>query len=738
MTTRSDVLRTMLPRSREWTTKDILKVLSYCSTVPEPDLILACCNAILRKDIYIEDEDIVKAFNFIINILRRRKGEAVEEACARLLELVVKSDWEISFPLLDAAQTELANYPAVNTLSEFEIITNTDSLPKLVSDCSSSPRSNFISACWSKISIHISDFEVESVVASVVEAFSRPAGLSTAAQIEGTKLLAIAASKNPAVVASALSSRDTSFLPTLEELNLLQEMKMHFMNAWEMSERSTHEGFIGACWEGYEMAPKPSLKMIELIAKTVNRPGVSTYLEHLGSKIAGVIAKEIIRRDKNDRVFVKMTTCLNRILDEAAGARYRGVIHQLLYAWIQYAQTLCFREKSFCEQLNTLPELQIFLTEALTPEAIAEVDFIAQEALDLIEQICEDDVNCLAVRLRGIENHDSWTIKEKATFLDMRELIISKQLEEAAAAKHVKAIFEYKTPLYYMGGHGRSLPGTFVVPPGCTLVTTTLFGVLSSSKVGCRMRELFSDASNRDILLRIELPTSREEIRRRLYLPEGHNVHVYTAGTLAPNMSYFPGNYANIGGVLKFPIEPINNELKYNDADPCARFSAGQKNEDVPLETDVLMAKFGQSLYPTPSQILEEFPKPSQRTTAAIGETFEIPVSEIMKRFKRGVYYFTACRTGELLKAVKELVPRTDILVSPSAAFDFVASHRADLDRKTLDELRRLRDKDVSIGLEEAVRFSRLPGAHRKTRSSDVVVAKNAPLGGIAYYDGFL
>lgn len=737
MTTRTDVLRTMLPRARDWSTNDVLKVLRYCSTVPETDIILACCNAILRKDVNFDDDDIEKAFNSIISILRRKKGESVEEACAHLLEFVVKSmRWEISFPLLDAAKAELASFPAVNTLFEFEIIANHDFFPKLVSDCSS-PRSNFIAACWGKVLTHINTFETESLVASVVEAFLRPAGLSTAAQIEGTKLLAMAALENDVLVRSALLST-SPLLPTFDELNLLQEMKTHAMDAWEMCELSPHEGFIGACWEGYQMAPKPTLQMIDMIAKTVNRSGSSTYLEHLGSKIAGLIANDIIRRDKNDKeIFIKITHSLNRMIAEASGARFRGVIHQLLFTWIRYAQNFCYKDEDFCEQLNTYPEMQIFLTEALTSEAIAEVDGIAQQALDLIEHLCDDDVNCLALRLRGIDKGENWTREEEATFLDMRELLISKQLEEAASAKHVKAIFEYKTPLYYMGGHGRSLPGTFVVPPGCTLVTTTLFGVSSLTKVGCRMRELFSDVSNRDMLLRIELPASREAIRRWLQLPEGHNVHVYTAGTLAPNISYSPGNYANVGGLLKFPIQAVNDEL-YNNADPCVRFSAGGKNEDSPLETDVVMAKFGQSLYPTSLQILTAFPKLSKRTTAAISENFRIPVSEIMKRFRRGVYYFTSCRGGDLTEAAKELVPKTVIWVSPSAAFDFVTSHRADLDRETLSKLTRLRDKDVSSGLEEAARFSRLPGAHRQTRSSDVVLAPNVPLKGIASNDGFL
>ena len=677
-------------------------------------------------------DDVSKALVSVLQTLAadRKLPASLQNRGVRLIEaLLLTKDWD------EVRETVAAWLPAaasayMPTLEEFNIMNTPGPLPPNVLElCKASEHSSFLAHCWNRLAVDITAggarFPIPDVLAMLLTCFSRD-GLSAAAQVAGTELLLAIRDTSAVETALAAGAGSAPALPTAPELAAVSADTLPaLMAALNMCVTCPREGVIGACWDRVRRAPyaMPALQVTKCIVDTLrHKVDASEYLQELGSETVAGVA--IVRYMADS--LLALTACVDDLL--AQPARCVGILHHLLSEWMQLAARACDGSSEACAALGRNPMLPTYVREALSPAALADTPRIATATFTLVKRACDGDRACLAAHTEDLATRPNWTSEEKRKLGKFNRGGDAPAVLAAAKQQHMALLLRsgvsFKQQLYYLGGHGSDMSETFTVPPGCTLVLTTLLGMSSSSTVGCRMRELFSHAGNRDLLIRMTLPQHREELKRRLQLPEAHNVHVYSSGAQAPNASYSPGNYSNMSGVMRFPIRSLHPELDFDNERPCARFAEGSSDETVHLPADVVYARFGQSLYPTAHEIFTATPK--FRSTKDIHHSFATRLDDVLHKFGRGVYYFTACRSGAFTHAYKRMVEGSSAaglavsldtmrttptaMVERAGGFDLSEAQRA--------ELARLRDEAEAAAAAEAAYFARLPGMHRQTRAA--------------------
>jgi len=195
--------------------------------------------------------------------------------------------------------------------------------------------------------------------------------------------------------------------------------------------------------------------------------------------------------------------------------------------------------------------------------------------------------------------------------------------------------------LYFLAGHGQLLEAEpRVVPPGCTLVVTTgpeTFELLSRHD---KIKDLFSDESLRTRLTEVDTYASRRWLSElskasRPKPGDGDDVYVFRQDGWMPALQFGPTALpeSSSAGLLKFPIRPP------------AR----------PRPT--VLEAFTDSLYPTQEAILAS----GAGSMAAIDTNFATEVHALMEAHGPGVYYFSSCFEGPVLRRAEALARKYGI-----------------------------------------------------------------------------
>ena len=246
---------------------------------------------------------------------------------------------------------------------------------------------------------------------------------------------------------------------------------------------------------------------------------------------------------------------------------------------------------------------------------------------------------------------------------------------------------------YIIIGHGVEELVAFderpLVPPGVTLVTNVLAGVVSLMPQTCGMMNMLSREENRAM---VSNPVdARFNMKRMLVEDHVEHLHVYTEGQRMPNLKVtLLGNFSHsikkeVGGkqkevhynkifrsgVHEFPLKPYEGEDEIHISRRLTNIASNNvrtKNigytrghdrkclqfvkrfSDSALNIDELHEIYKDSLHPTSeylTSIVDQIKTKNisvQRLSHLLGE---IPLTDIFTHNGPGVYYFIACRADK-------------------------------------------------------------------------------------------